>query len=68
MKSCALFLKFSLAILELKKLATDTVGVNNHIFDMELISLLRLYQNLDEEINLLENEIKVLIEALIHTL
>lgn len=50
--------------LELKKLATDTVGVNNHIFDMELISLLRLYQNLDEEINLLENEIEVLIRSI----
>ncbi|WP_277407259.1 hypothetical protein [Lacrimispora xylanisolvens] len=32
--------------LELKELATNTVGVNNSIFDVELNSLLTLYKSL----------------------
>lgn len=48
--------------LDLKQLATDTVGVNNYIFDLELTSLLDLYQNLQKEIDKLENEITTLIK------
>ena len=43
--------------LELKRLATDTVGINNSIFDVELESLLSLYKSLVKEINTLEGEI-----------
>ena len=48
--------------LELKELATNTVGVNNSIFDVELNSLLTLYKSLVKEIGTLENEINKLIE------
>ena len=43
--------------LELKRLATDTVGINNSIFDVELESLLSLYKSLVKEIKTLEDEI-----------
>jgi len=49
---------------ELKTLASNTVGVSNDIFSLELSSLLHLYQNLCSEINLLEKEIIDLITAL----
>lgn len=48
--------------LRLKKLALNTVGVNNSIFDVELNSLLTLYKVLVKEIHTLENEINKLIE------
>lgn len=48
--------------LELKELATNTVGVNNSIFDVELNSLLTLYKSLVKEIGTFENEINKLIE------
>lgn len=48
--------------LKLKNLATNTVGVNNSIFDVELTSLLTLYKTLVNEINKLETEINNLIE------
>lgn len=48
--------------LRLKELAANTVGVNNSIFDVELNSLLTLYKSLVREINILEKEIKKLIE------
>ena len=48
--------------LKLKELATNTVGVNNSIFDIELTSLLTLYKTLVKEINNLELEINKLIE------
>lgn len=49
--------------LKLKELASNTVGVNNSIFDVELNSLLALYQSLVKEIDTLEKEIRKLIEA-----
>lgn len=49
--------------LKLKELASNTVGVNNSIFDVELNSLLALYQSLVIEIDTLEKEIRKLIEA-----
>ena len=48
--------------LELKQLASNTVGVNNSIFDVELNSLLTLYKSLSKEIETIENEIIMLIE------
>ena len=48
--------------LRLKELATNTVGVNNSIFDVELNSLLSLYKSLVKEINTIEKEINKLIE------
>ena len=48
--------------LTLKELATNTVGVNNSIFDIELNSLLTLYKGLVKEIDTLEKEIHRLIE------
>lgn len=49
---------------KLKTLASNTVGASNSIFDLELSSLLLLYQNLDSEITLLENRIIELITNL----
>jgi len=49
---------------DLKTLAKNTVGVSNNIFDLELSSLLHLYQNLCTEIDLLDKEITSLIIAL----
>lgn len=46
----------------LKELASNTVGVNNSIFDIELNSLLTLYKTLVTEIDSLEKEINRLIE------
>lgn len=45
----------------LKELASNTVGVNNSIFDTELNSLLTLYKSLVKEIDILEEEINRLI-------
>ena len=47
--------------LRLKELAANTVGVNNSIFDVELSSLLTLYQSLVKEIDTLEAEINKLV-------
>lgn len=47
--------------LKLKELASNTVGVNNSIFDVELNSLLALYKSLAKEIDTLEKEIHRLI-------
>lgn len=48
--------------LQLKELAANTVGVNNSIFDVELNSLLSLYNSLVKEIDTIEKEINKLIE------
>ena len=48
--------------LQLKELATNTIGVNNSIFDVELNSLLSLYKSLVKEIDTIEKEIQKLIE------
>ena len=48
--------------LRLKDLATNTVGVNNSIFNIELNSLLTLYKSLVREIETLEKEIHTLIK------
>ena len=48
--------------LQLKELATNTVGVSNSIFDVELQSLLTLYKALVKEIETLEIEINKLID------
>ena len=50
--------------LKLKELASNTVGVNNSIFDVELNSLLALYKSLVKEIDTLENEIHKLVEEM----
>ena len=55
--------KFSIQqFLRLKELASNTVGVNNSIFDIELNSLLTLYKSLVKEIDTLETEIHKLID------
>ena len=48
--------------LELKKLAANTVGVNNSIFDTELDCLLTLYKDVAEQVAVLEKQITELIE------
>ena len=48
--------------LRLKKLAANTIGVNNSIFDVKLNSLLTLYKSLVKEINTFKKEINTLIE------
>jgi hypothetical protein len=48
--------------IRLKELASNTVGVNNSIFDTELNSLLTLYKSLSKEIDSIEKEIITLIE------
>ena len=48
--------------LRLKELASNTVGINNSVFDVELSSLLTLYKSLVKEISTLEAEINKLIE------
>ena len=48
--------------LELRKLALNSVGTNNSIFDVELNSLLILYKSLNQEINTLEDEIIKLVK------
>ena len=50
--------------LELKTLASDTVGENNPIFDTELSALLSLYKSLKEKIQSIEAEIIQLIESI----
>ena len=47
--------------LRLKELASNTVGINNSIFDVELNCLLTLYKSLVKEIGALETEINKLI-------
>ncbi|WP_277405517.1 transposase [Lacrimispora xylanisolvens] len=55
--------KFSLQqFLRLKKLAANTIGVNNSISDVKLNSLLTLYKSLVKEINTFKKEINTLIE------
>lgn len=55
--------KFSIQqFLKLKELAVNTIGVNNSIFDIELNTLLTLYNSLVKEITTLETEINNLIE------
>lgn len=55
--------KFSIQqFLRLKKLAANTIGANNSIFDIELNSLLTLYNCLCREIKILETEITRLIQ------
>lgn len=57
--------RFTMAkFFELKTLASNTVGVSNDIFNLELSSLLHLYQNLCSEIDLLEKEIIDLVTVL----
>ena len=48
--------------LELKKLAENTIGVNNSIFDTELGCLLTLYKDVAAQISVLEKQISQLIE------
>lgn len=48
--------------LQLKKLAANTVGVNNSIFDIELGCLLTLYKDVAEQVSVLEKQITGLIE------
>lgn len=50
--------------LRLKELAANTVGVHNSLFDVELNSLLALYNSIEKEIETLEFEINRLIEDL----
>jgi len=50
--------------IELKKLALDTVGENNRIYEIELKSLLNLYTNLRDQIEVLEAEIIQSIEEI----
>ena len=50
--------------IRLKELASNTVGVNNSIFDTELNSLLTLYKSLSKEIDSIESEIITLIEEI----
>ena len=57
--------KFSIQqFLRLKEVAANTVGVNNSIFDIELNSLLTLYNSLCREIKILETEITRLIQEI----
>jgi transposase len=57
--------KFSMQkFLKLKELAKDTVGESNHIFELELSCILRLYKQIDDEITKLEEEITVLTNEL----
>ena len=57
--------KFSMQkFLKLKELAKDTVGESNHIFEIELSCVLRLYKQIDDEITMLEEEITVLTNEL----
>lgn len=48
--------------IHLKELATNTVGVNNSIFDVELNSLLTLYKSPVAEIKTLGSEINRLVD------
>jgi transposase len=57
--------KFSMQkFLKLKELAKDTVGESNHIFELELSCVLRLYKQIDDEITKLEEKITVLTNEL----
>lgn len=59
--------KFSMSqFLELRTLAKNTVGVSNYIFELELSSLLSLYQNLCVQIDILESEICTLVNESDH--
>ena len=50
--------------LTLKELASNTVGVNNEIFETELSCLLKLYEGIAEQISNLESQIVSLIEEI----
>lgn len=57
--------KFSMAqFLKLRTLAKKTVGESNTIFQLELDSLLNLYQNLCSQVDKLETEIILLVDEL----
>ncbi len=57
--------KFSMQqFLKLRELAKNTVGVSNHIFEIELSCILRLYKQLDNEIQQIESEISALTNEL----
>ena len=57
--------KFSIQqFLRFKKLATNTLGINNSIFNIELNSLLTLYKSLTKEIEIWEFKIHWLIEKI----
>jgi transposase len=57
--------RFSMCqFLELRTLAKNTVGVSNTIFELELSSLLNLYQNLCSQVTILESEINILVTEL----
>jgi len=57
--------KFSMyQFLELRTLAKNTVGESNTIFDLELSTLLNLYQNLCSQVNVIESEITILVTDL----
>lgn len=49
-----------LKFLALKELAENTVGVSNHIFEIELSCVIRLYRQIDDEISNIESEITAL--------
>lgn len=51
--------KFSMQkFLELRELSKNTVGVSNDMMEIELLSVLRLYHQIDEEIKYVENQIE----------
>lgn len=53
--------KFSMhKFLELRELSKNTVGVTNDILETELASVIRLYHQIDEEIQHIENQIETL--------
>lgn len=57
--------KFSIGkFFELRNLAKNTVGESNHIFDLQLSSLLNLHENIDERVAELDSEITKLITDL----
>lgn len=50
--------------IKLKELAKDTIGCSNDIFETELESLLSLYFQVNEQINILDNKIEIIIKEL----
>lgn len=53
--------KFSMQkFLKLRELAKNTVGVSNDMIEIELLSVLRLYRQVDEEVKYIENQIEAL--------
>lgn len=49
---------------KLKDLAKNTIGESNDIFEIELSSILNLYQNIDDHINELDKQISTIIKDL----